>query len=144
MDTITKEQRSALMSRIRSTGNRSTELRLRMGLVRNSVAGWTLHPRNVAGRPDFWFGQTRVAVFVDGCFWHGCQRPQCRRSPKQNRAYWKEKIARNVHRSRLVTRQLRRDLCIVLRFWEHDLQTAKGVHSAIKEIIYGIQRHASG
>lgn len=67
-------------------------------------------------RPDFVFRAQRVAVFVDGCFWHGCPRHATR--PKQNRKFWDEKIARNQARDRLVTRELKKSGWTVLRLWE--------------------------
>ncbi len=70
-------------------------------------------------RPDFVFPKSRTAVFVDGCFWHGC--PKHGTQPKGNRAFWKNKFARNIARDLLVTRTLRRAGWRVLRIWEHEL-----------------------
>jgi DNA mismatch endonuclease, patch repair protein len=119
VDKLTKERRSIVMSKVRSSGNRSTELRVRMALVRKGVSGWVLHPKDVVGKPDFWFPTSRVAVFVDGCFWHGC--PRCLRLPSQNRGYWSMKIAANVSRSKRVSSSLRRQQIAVIRIWEHQL-----------------------
>src|SRR5882724_3218304 len=105
MDILTIRERSALMSKVRSTGNRSTEQRMRLALVRAAISGWQMHPRSIPGRPDFWFPKQRVAVFVDGCFWHGC--PRCLRLPKANRTYWRSKIAANRKRALQVARLLR-------------------------------------
>ena len=68
---------------------------------------------------DFVFRRERVAVFVDGCFWHGC--PKHGTMPAGNRAFWKAKLARNAERDTLVTRALRKAGWTVLRIWEHDL-----------------------
>ena len=68
---------------------------------------------------DFVFRRERVAVFVDGCFWHAC--PRHGTMPAGNRAFWKAKLARNTERDRLVTRSLRKAGWTVLRIWEHDL-----------------------
>ena len=68
---------------------------------------------------DFVFRRERVAVFVDGCFWHGC--PKHGTMPAGNRAFWKAKLARNTERDTLVTRSLRKAGWTVLRVWEHDL-----------------------
>lgn len=111
--------RSATMAAVRHKGNKSTERRLRAALVSASIRGWTMHPNNVTGKPDFYFAQSRVAVFVDGCFWHGC--PSCGHTPKKNRAFWKAKITRNQLRDRETTLRLRRHGVSVLRFWEHEL-----------------------
>jgi DNA mismatch endonuclease Vsr len=104
----------------RSRQNRTTERRLRAYPASAGVSGWQLHPR-IIGTPDFAFPGPRLALFVDGCFWHGC--PECARGhlPRSNTAYWHPKIARNQARDRAVTAQLRRRGWSVLRIWEHDL-----------------------
>jgi DNA mismatch endonuclease (patch repair protein) len=68
---------------------------------------------------DFVFRKERVAVFVDGCFWHAC--PRHGTMPAGNRAFWNAKLARNTERDGLVTRSLRKAGWTVLRIWEHDL-----------------------
>ena len=70
-------------------------------------------------RPDFVFPKLRLAVFVDGCFWHGC--PLHETKPKQNAAFWQKKFSKNKVRDRLVTRTLRQNGWRVLRLWEHEL-----------------------
>ncbi len=69
--------------------------------------------------PDFVFPKLRVAVFVDGCFWHGC--PHHATQPKNNAPFWRTKLAANQTRDRLVNRTLRARGWKVLRLWEHDL-----------------------
>src|SRR5689334_553036 len=86
------------MRSIRSRGNRSTERRLRAILIQAKVRGWTVHPKDVPGTPEFVFRAEKVAVFTDGCFWHGC--PCLAKSPRTNAAYWKKKIQLNVKRDR--------------------------------------------
>jgi len=71
------------------------------------------------GNPDFVFAQAKIAVFVDGCFWHGC--PNHCRMPKTNREYWENKIEKNKRRDRKVTRVLRSEDWNVIRIWEHEL-----------------------
>lgn len=73
-------------------------------------------------RPDFVFPRLKLALFVDGCFWHACPW-HCRR-PAGNRAFWRAKLARNQTRDRLVTRTLRKAGWRVLRIWEHSLRRA--------------------
>jgi DNA mismatch endonuclease (patch repair protein) len=114
--------RSRAMSAIRGSGNRSTEGRLRAALVQAQIAGWRLNPRGVIGVPDFWFPDCRVAVFVDGCFWHGCRR--CGHYPKSNAVFWRLKIDGNRLRDRRVTRILRGDGVRVVRIWEHEVRGA--------------------
>jgi len=73
-------------------------------------------------RPDFVFRRARLALFVDGCFWHGC--PQHGTQPKGNAAFWRRKFSRNKKRDRLVTRTLRKSGWRVIRIWEHTLRWA--------------------
>ena len=90
--------RSRTMSRIKSRGNKTTELRFRLAMVRAKVRGWIVQPENVIGNPDFFFPEQKIAVFVDGCFWHGC--PRCGHLPKTNPKYWELKILRNIQRDK--------------------------------------------
>ena len=110
------------MRAVRSRGNRSTEVRLRAAMVRRAIRGWTLHPREVFGVPDFFFKDCRVAIFVDGCFWHGC--PRCGHVPKTNADYWAGKIGRNRARDKAVTEALTASAFSVVRFWECEIRTA--------------------
>ena len=108
------------MSAVRGRGNKTTELQLRLGLVRSGISGWKLHPRGLVGNPDFFFPERKVAVFVDGCFWHGC--PNCGHIPKKNNTFWATKIRRNRERDAIKTSQLVDSGIKVLRFWEHELK----------------------
>jgi DNA mismatch endonuclease (patch repair protein) len=82
------------------------------------ITGWR---RNwpLFGKPDFTFPKLKLAVFVDGCFWHGC--PLHAIAPKTNAAFWRKKISANRTRDRLVTRTLRTLGWRVLRLWEREL-----------------------
>lgn len=122
MDSISKEARSANMARIRSKSNRSTEWRLRAMLMRRGIQGWKLHAKNLPGSPDFVFDRARVALFVDGCFWHCC--PKCGHTPKSNRGYWSRKLDRNRKRDAQVSSRLRRGGWRVIRIWECELASA--------------------
>lgn len=73
-------------------------------LKRHHIRGWRRH-LDLPGKPDFAFRNGKVAVFVDGCFWHGC--PRCFKTPKKNAAFWKDKISGNMRRDRKVSRTLR-------------------------------------
>jgi DNA mismatch endonuclease (patch repair protein) len=124
-DIFTKAKRSFVMSRIRSRGNKATEVALAKLFRRHKVTGWRRHlevrikkakGRSFRVRPDFVFRKERLAVFVDGCFWHGC--PKHGTQPKGNRAFWKNKFARNIARDVLVSRTLRRAGWRVVRIWE--------------------------
>jgi DNA mismatch endonuclease (patch repair protein) len=117
-DVFTKAKRSQVMSRIRGRGNKDTELALMKLFRRHHITGWRRN-QNVFGKPDFVFRQMRLALFVDGCFWHCCPR-HCN-TPANNRAFWKKKFAANKARDRRVNQTLRKDGWCVVRIWEHDL-----------------------
>ena len=114
-DVFTKAKRSEVMSLIRSRGNRATELRLIVLLREHAITGWRRHAP-VFGKPDFVFRRERVAVFVDGCFWHACPRHATK--PATRAAWWAAKLARNAQRDRAVTRALRASGWTVVRIWE--------------------------
>ena len=117
-DVFTKAKRSEVMSRIRGRGNQATEIALAKFFRRNQITGWRRHQK-VFGKPDFVFKQVRLALFVDGCFWHGC--PKHGTQPKGNAAFWRRKISRNQSRDMEVNRTLRKAGWRVLRIWEHEL-----------------------
>lgn len=118
-DIWTKKKRSEVMSLIRGTGNKATEKALLAMLRRERITGWRRH-LPLPGKPDFAFTKEKVAVFVDGCFWHGC--PKCYTRPKTNRKFWDNKRETNMARDRRVTRQLRARGWKVIRIWEHALK----------------------
>src|SRR6266853_5385354 len=99
--------RSRQMAAVKAGGNRSTERRLRAALVAAGISGWQIAPKDVPGRPDFYFRDQRLAVFVDGCFWHGCRK--CGHIPSTNRPFWHAKIMGNRTRDRLTNAKLRRE-----------------------------------
>jgi DNA mismatch endonuclease (patch repair protein) len=119
-DVFTKAQRSAVMARVHSRGNLSTEVRT-IGLLRAAgIIGWR-RKSCLFGNPDFVFQKARVAVFVDGCFWHGC--PRCKRVPASSVAFWRAKIQRNIKRDKKVSYQLRKEGWNVVRVRECRLNT---------------------
>lgn len=71
------------------------------------------------GKPDFVFRERRLAIFVDGCFWHCC--PKHTTQLATNRTFWRKKLSRNKHRDKLVNRTLRQHGWTVLRIWQHEL-----------------------
>lgn len=109
-------RRGQLMSRVRSTGNQTTEKRLASLLREAGLTGWRRH-QLLPGRPDFGWPKIKVAVFVDGCFWHG---HDCGRNvtPRTNAKAWREKIERNQARDCRATRILRQGGWTVVRIWE--------------------------
>lgn len=118
MDVHTSAQRSFNMSRIRSN-NTKPELLLRKKLWQNRIRGYRLD-RKLPGRPDLYFPKNKLAVFVDGCFWHKCK--QCYIEPKSNKLFWVKKININIRRDKEVNKQLQQLGVNVLRLWEHELQ----------------------
>lgn len=118
-DIWTKKKRSEVMSLIRGRGNKETENALLALFRQNKVVGWRRH-LPLLGKPDFAFPKHKVAVFVDGCFWHGC--PKCYTRPKTNRKFWDKKREDNMARDKRVTRQLRHKGWKVIRIWQHSLK----------------------
>ena len=97
MDTVSTQERSRIMAKVKARGNKSTELKLIKLFKDFGIKGWR---RNypLSGKPDFVFLKSRLAVFVDGCLWHGCKE-HCR-IPKSNRDYWVSKIDKNEYKRR--------------------------------------------
>ena len=117
-DVFTKAKRSEVMSRIRGRGNKDTELALAKLFRAHRITGWR-RSQPVFGKPDFVFPKLKLAIFVDGCFWHGC--PKHATKPQNNRAFWRRKFSANKARDQIVTRPLRHAGWRVLRMWEHEL-----------------------
>lgn len=119
--------RSEIMRGIKSTGNYSTELKFRSALCAAGVSGWSIQPE-MTGHPDIAFLPPRVAVFLDGCFWHGCADHF--KAPKTNRTTWVQKIQANIRRDARVLGELVHEGWKVFRIWEHDIAdepTLKGI-----------------
>lgn len=135
-DVFETAKRSEVMSRIRGRDNQSTELRLAAAFRKHGVVGWRrqvrLKPRlaskdqglgealcRISVRPDFIFRPQKVAVFVDGCFWHCC--PAHFKKPAANAEFWAKKLAGNLLRDQRASRALESAGWTVLRVWEHEL-----------------------
>jgi DNA mismatch endonuclease (patch repair protein) len=108
------------MSQIRGKGNRDTEMRMIALFRLHGIRGWRRSQR-LFGKPDFVFRRNKLAIFVDGCFWHGCPRPKHAPLPKNRAIWWAEKLSRNKKRDRVVTRTLRKRGWRVIRVWECEL-----------------------
>ena len=144
-DIWTTKKRSEVMSLIRGKGNKETEGALLALLRQNKISGWRRH-LPLPGKPDFAFAggpsrqasvpKQKVAVFVDGCFWHGC--PKCYKRPKTNWKFWDRKRADNMARDKRVTRQLRRQGWKVIRIWQHSLK--KSPDACLNRIRHALQR----
>ena len=118
-DKFSKEIRSRVMSRIRSK-NTDAELALKRAL---KGMNFRFHPK-IRGNPDFGNKRKKIAIFVDGCFWHKC--PECYIEPKSNRKYWLKKIDGNAKRDKKISQELAKDGWRVLRFWEHQIKNNLG------------------
>ena len=127
-DVFTKEKRSEVMSRIRGKGNRDTELAMIRILRRYHISGWRRN-QPILGKPDFIFPKHRMALFVDGCFWHCC--PEHSTVPKNNQEFWTKKLEMNKARDGFVTGELGRLGWRVVRVWEHELKDPSEVAAKI-------------
>ena len=114
MDRVSQEVRSKIMASIHTFGG-TTERKMEKLLRKRGIRGFRKQ-WPVAGKPDFAWPKSRVALFVDGCFWHGC--PRCDRPSKSNTMFWKSKIVSNRRRDARVARKLRKEGWSVLRVWE--------------------------
>ena len=132
-DQLTRAKRSALMSRVR-TRSTAPEVTLRKALWAHGVRGWRLHPKGVPGKPDLaWIGR-RVAVFVDGAFWHGHPDYYWGQSGK----FWDEKLARNRARDERVNEELAAVGWKVIRLWDFEVERdpdacARRVAAAVRD-----------
>lgn len=131
-DVLTKEKRSAVMSRIRGRGNKETELALAKLFRAERIAGWRRHTA-LLGKPDFVFAKERLVVFVDGCFWHQC--PKHSNLPANNAAFWLKKLTGNTTRDRFVTFTLRKRGWRVIRVWEHELRKPSRVLMRVRSAL---------
>lgn len=111
-------QRARVMGSVPSK-NTTPERQVKMAFAKAGIKGFRRNLRTLMGNPDFVFCDQQIAVFVDGCFWHGCE--SCYREPKSNQEYWKLKVSRNRKRDEEVTQELGKQGWRVLRVWEHEV-----------------------
>jgi len=131
-DVFTKEKRSEVMSRIKGKGNKDTELAMIQVLRKHHISGWRRN-QAILGKPDFVFPKQKIALFVDGCFWHGCPKPKHSNMPKNNREFWAEKLQKNKDRDKFVNRELRKLGWKVIRVWEHELKESIKIVAKIRK-----------
>ena len=129
MDNLSKEHRQKNMTNIRSKNNRTTERKLRSSFAGAGISGFKLNDASLPGRPDFSFPKSKLAVFVDGCFWHGC--PECYVRPKSNQEYWDKKHSSNKERDMNVDESLRKMGWASVRIWEHTLKDTQSVREMV-------------
>ena len=127
-DVLTQEQRKLNMSRIRAK-NTGPEVKLRKMLFVEGIRGYRIHYK-LPGKPDIVFTKKKIAIFIDGCFWHKC--PVCFQEPETRKEFWMKKIQSNIDRDKKVNEQLKDEGWTVMRFWEHDVR--KNPESIVKKI----------
>lgn len=124
MDRVSPSVRSRMMSAVRSKGNSTTEAPLVKAMRSMGISGWRRHQRiaipSGSVKPDFVFGRERLAVFVNGCFWHFC--PSHCSVPKSNVDFWRAKLSANRARDRRNVRELKAIGWQVVTIWEHSVR----------------------
>lgn len=135
MDVFTKKKRSDIMSRIRSKNTKS-ELFVFSQLRKRSIY-FQKHYKKAIGSPDIALPSKKIAVFIDGDFWHGYKfKKQRQRLPEK---YWVKKINTNVLRDKEVNRRLKKEGWKILRIWEHSVRrnTAQTIYRIEKFLTTG-------
>ena len=118
-DIFSKEKRSSVMARVKASGNKTTELKLIEYFSANNITGWRRNYK-VKGHPDFVFLDRKIAIFVDGCFWHG---HDCRNTrPADNADFWNKKREKNIQHDKEITALFERRGWTVIRIWECELK----------------------
>lgn len=139
MDKVDKATRSRYMAAVKSRDNLSTEKRMVSLLRRLGIHGWRRH-YPIEGTPDFCWPKLRIAMFLDGCFWHGC--PHCYKPPKSHIRFWMHKVTTNKLRDRRVNRVLRRKGWTVIRIWECQLLKTRTI-SRLRKSLGGMPDHCT-
>lgn len=137
-DTRTPAQRRQIMVAVKSKDT-TPEIALRRGLYSEGLRGWRCHYRRAPGTPDLAWPSLRVAVFVDGAFWHG---HASRYRPGRSGEYWDAKIARNVERDRQADDALRAAGWTVVRAWDFEIR--RDLPAVVEHIKDVLRQRASG
>jgi len=132
-DKFDKKTRSKIMSRIKHK-NTSLELNFRKKLQKHNLKGYRIH-YNLPGKPDVVFVSKKIAIFLDGDFWHGYNWKKLGKIPPKE--YWQEKIQKNIDRAKKYNKKLKQNGWTVLRFWEH--QAKQNPEQCINKIKKAIQ-----
>ena len=133
MDTVSKNKRSEIMSRVKS---KNSKIEMYLGRELSKVKlRYRKHVSGLPGKPDIAFIGKKVVVFVDSCFWHGCRWHGSK--PSTNKKFWCDKITRNKERDKEINNKYRQMGWKVLRFWEHQIK------KDIVKIIVQIQKELS-
>jgi DNA mismatch endonuclease, patch repair protein len=137
-DTRTPEQRRQIMAAVRSTDT-TPEVQLRRALHAAGIKGWRCHYKRAPGKPDLAWPSLRVAVFVDGAFWHG--HPS-RHKPGRSGTYWDAKIARNMERDRDADTALKDAGWAVVRAW--DFEICRNPSAVVVRVTDALRERVSG
>lgn len=130
-DIFNKNKRSDIMRKVHSNGNKTTELRLIEIFKQYNISGWRRFYK-VKGHPDFVFLEKKIAIFLDGCFWHG---HNCRNlTPQNNKEYWEKKKNRNIYHDKEITNLFEKRGWTVLRIWECELKN-RNIDITMKKIL---------
>lgn len=127
--------RSRMMSKIKSK-NTKPEILLRKALWAKNIR-FRLHVKNMPGSPDIVINKYRLAIFVDGSFWHGYNWEKKKQTLKSNTKFWIPKIERNMQRDYLTQKKLEEAGYTVMRFWDHDIN--KNLSKCINQIMLYIE-----
>ncbi|MEZ7892706.1 MAG: very short patch repair endonuclease [Candidatus Wallbacteria bacterium] len=117
-DTVDKQTRSKIMQKVKSFDT-SIEVKLRKELWKHEIKGWRKNYKKLIGKPDIVFTKYKIAIFINGCFWHGC--PKCYRLPQTNKKYWINKVNKNTLRDKNNIKILMKIGWTVINFWEHEI-----------------------
>jgi DNA mismatch endonuclease (patch repair protein) len=122
---------SKLMSRIKGK-NTKLEMVFRKALYEKGIRGYRVNYKNLPGKPDIAFIGKKKLIFINGCFWHGCNI--CgRRIPKHNSDYWSNKIEKNIARDKRRKKQLESQGYHVIEIWEHEIK--KELEKTIDKVV---------
>ncbi|MHB0989369.1 MAG: very short patch repair endonuclease [Bellilinea sp.] len=125
VDNLSSENRIKTMRSVKGKGT-YPERRFFAMLAGMGCRGWRKNVKELYGKPDVVFFNNKIAIFIDGCFWHGC--PICERKiPVTNHEYWEHKVKRNVELAEINNKRLLDEGWIVIRYWEHDIKTKDGI-----------------
>jgi DNA mismatch endonuclease (patch repair protein) len=136
VDNLKPEDRRKTMQAVKGKDT-GLERRLFATLAGMGIKGWRKNVNDIEGKPDVAFPNEKAAIFIDGCFWHGC--PVCNRKlPVANREYWVRKINRNVELAKIHNQKLSDEGWTVIRIWEHEIRDPEAmriIKATIKQVV---------
>jgi DNA mismatch endonuclease (patch repair protein) len=125
------------MSQIKSKNTKPEKI-IRKLLWQHGIKNYRIHYK-LPGKPDIVFLKNRIAIFIDGCFWHKC--PKCFRKPATRTTFWMKKIWNNLNRDRKNEEILKNSKWKIIRVWEHDIK--KNPEKTVKKIMRLIQENSN-